>query len=114
MLLSITRLDSGKDQPAILDAQWRLLDRRGQVRDNRMVHLEQKHDGSTADQVRAQGELLQQLSEQLTVALKPLANQPPLIEPHKPEPKPAPKQEVNRPKIPMASPIRTDMEVFRF
>ena len=86
VLLSITRLDSGKNQPAILDAQWRLLDRRGQVRDSRMVHLEQKHDGSTADQVRAQGELLQQLSEQLTVALKPLANQPPLIEPRKPAP----------------------------
>jgi len=114
VLLSITRLDSGKNQPAILDAQWRLLDRRGQVRDSRMVHLEQKHDGSTADQVRAQGELLQQLSEQLSVALKPLANQPPLIEPRKPEPKPAPKQDVNRPKIPTASPIRTDMEVFRF
>ena len=114
VLLSITRLDSGKDQPAILDAQWRLLDRRGQVRDNRMVHLQQQHDGSTASQVKAQGELLQQLSEQLATALKPLANQPPLIEPHKPEARPAPKQEVSKPKIPMAAPIRTDMEVFRF
>jgi len=27
VLLSITRLDSGKSQPAVLDAQWRLIDR---------------------------------------------------------------------------------------
>ena len=113
VLLSITRLDSGDSQPAILDAQWRLIDRRGQVRDNRMVHLEQQHDGSTAAQVKAQGELLQQLSKQLAVALAPLANQPPLVELHKPEAKPAPKQ-TEKPRIPMASPIRTDMEVFRF
>ena len=114
VLLSITRLDSGESQPAILDAQWRLIDRRGQVRDNRMIHLEQPHEGSTADQVKAQGQLLQQLSEQLAVALKPLANQPPVVEARKPEPKPAPKPEVDKPRIPMASPIRTDMEVFRF
>ena len=114
VLLSITRLDSGKSQSAILDAQWRLIDRRGQVRDNRMIHLEQPHEGSTADQVKAQGQLLQQLSEQLAVALKPLANQPPVVEARKPEPKPAPKPEVDKPRIPMASPIRTDMEVFRF
>lgn len=114
VLLTITRLDSGKDQPAVLDAQWRLIDRRGHVRDNRMVHLEKLHEGSTADQVKAQGELLQQLSEQLAVALKPLANQPPLVEPRKPESKPAPKKSADRPKIPMASPIRTDLEVFRF
>lgn len=114
VLLSITRLDSGESQPAILDAQWRLIDRRGQVRDNRMLHLVQPHQGSTADQVKAQGALLQQLSEQLAVALKPLANQPPLVEARKPTPAPAPKVEVEKPKIPMASPIRTDMEVFRF
>ena len=113
VLLSITRLDSGIKQPAVLDAQWRLLDRRGQVRDNRMIHLEQPHTGSTAEQVKAQGLLLQQLSEQLAAAVKPLANQPPLVEPRKPEAKAAPKPD-NKPKIPMASPIRTDMEVFRF
>ena len=114
VLLSITRLDSGKNLPAVLDAQWRLIDRRGQVRDNRIVHLEQPHAGSTADQVKAQGKLLQQLSEQLAVALKPLANQPPLVEPRKPAARAEPKQEAEKPKIPMASPIRTDMEVFRF
>jgi uncharacterized lipoprotein YmbA len=54
VLLSITRLDSGKNQPAILDAQWRLLDRRGRVRDNRIIHLEQQHEGSESSQVQAQ------------------------------------------------------------
>ncbi len=53
VLLSITRLDSGSSQPAILDAQWRVLDRRGHVRDNRIVHLEQQHEGSEASQVQA-------------------------------------------------------------
>ena len=116
VVLSITRLDSGVNQPAILDAQWRLLDRRGQVRDNRIVHLEQPHAGSSAAQVQAQGQLLQRLAEQLSVALKPLANQPPLVEdaPRKNAPAPARQAAPQKPKIPMAAPIRTDMEVFRF
>jgi len=118
VLLTITRLDSGKTQPAILDAQWRLIDRRGQVRDNRIVHLQELHAGTTAAQVQAQGVLVQRLAEQLSVALKPLANQPPVAEaaPRKAAPKPvAPAAEPEKqPKIPMASPIRTDMEVFRF
>ena len=115
VLLSITRLDSGANQPAILDAQWRLLDRRGHVRDNRIVHLEQPHKGSEASQVQAQGQLLQKLAEQLSTALKPLANQPAIAE--EPPKKAAPAQvrkEPEKSKIPMASPIRTDMEVFRF
>jgi uncharacterized lipoprotein YmbA len=117
VLLTITRLDSGEKQPAILDAQWRLIDRRGQVRDNRIIHLQEQHAGTTAAQVQAQGVLLQRLAEQLSVALKPLANQPPIAEaPRKPAAKaaaPAVEQE-KQPKIPMAAPIRTDMEVFRF
>jgi uncharacterized lipoprotein YmbA len=115
VLLSITRLDSGTNQPAILDAQWRLLDRRGQVRDNRIVHLEQQHAGSAAAQVQAQGQLLQKLAEQLSIALKPLANQPAIAEE---SPKRAAPVQVRKgpekPKIPLATPIRTDMEVFRF
>lgn len=114
VLLSITRLDSGSGQPAILDAQWRVLDRRGQVRDNRIVHLEEKHDGGTAAQVQAQGVLLQRLAEQLSVALKPLANQPAIAEePRKAAPAQV-RREEEKPKIPMATPIRTDLEVFRF
>lgn len=116
VLLSITRLDSGKDQPAILDAQWRLLDRRGNVRDNRIVHLEQPHEGSESSQVQAQGQLLQKLAEQLSNAVKPLANQPALAEETRKKPA-APVQVKKTPeksKIPIASPVRTDMEVFRF
>jgi hypothetical protein len=106
-------LDSGDGQPAVLDAQWRLIDRRGQVRDNRIVHLEEKHKAGTAAQVQAQGILLQRLAEQLTVALKPLANQPALAqEPHK-DPAPAAVKD-ERPKMPLAAPIRTDMEIYRF
>jgi len=116
VLLSITRLDSGVSQPAILDAQWRLIDRRGQVRDNRIIHLQEQHAGSTASQVQAQGVLLQRLAEQLSAALKPLANQPPVADvPRKSAPvqvKPA--EQERQPKIPMASPVRTDMEMFRF
>ena len=113
VLLSITRLDSGGSQPAILDAQWRLIDRRGQVRDNRIVHLEEKHQGGTAAQVQAQGVLLQRLAEQLSAAVKPLANQPAQVEePRKAAPAQVRKEE--KPKIPLATPIRTDMEVFRF
>ena len=117
VLLTITRLDSGAKQPAILDAQWRLIDRRGQVRDNRIIHLQEQHAGSTAAQVQAQGVLLQRLAEQLSVALKPLANQPPIAEAPRKAPAKAAAPAVERekqPKIPMAAPIRTDMEVFRF
>lgn len=116
VLLTITRLDSGASQPAILDAQWRLIDRRGQVRDNRIVHFEQPHEGSSAAQVQAQGQLLQRLAEQLSVALKPLANQPPIVQeqPKKATPVQQVRKEPEKPKIPMATPIRTEMEVFRF
>jgi len=116
VLLSITRLDSGVDQPAVLDAQWRLLDRRGKVRDNRIVHLEQPHEGSEASQVQAQGQLLQKLAEQLSTAVKPLANQPAIVEESTKKPA-APTQvrkDAQKPKIPMATPIRTDLEVYRF
>ncbi|KTC33457.1 hypothetical protein AO260_27295 [Pseudomonas sp. ABAC21] len=115
VLLTITRLDSGESQPAILDAQWRLIDRRGQVRDNRIVHLQEQHAGTTASQVQAQGVLLQQLAQQLSVALKPLANQPPIAEATRRQaPAQAKPAAPEKPKMPMATPIRTDMEVFRF
>jgi uncharacterized lipoprotein YmbA len=116
VLLTITRLDSGASQPAILDAQWRLIDRRGQVRDNRIVHLQEQHTGTTASQVQAQGVLLQHLAQQLSVALKPLANQPPIAEAPRKQSAPAQAKpaEPQKPKMPMATPIRTDMEVFRF
>lgn len=112
VMVSITRLDSGDKQPAILDAQWRLIDRKGIVRDSRIVHLEERHQGSAADQARAQGILLQRLVQQMTVAIKPLANQP-LAEEKKPA-RATKAVEVEKPKMPMATPIRTDLEIFRF
>jgi hypothetical protein len=86
------------------------------VRENRIVHLQEVHAGTTAAQVQAQGVLLQRLAEQLSVSLKPLANQPPVAEavPRKSAPAPAKPVEKEKDKIPMALPIRTDMEVFRF
>ncbi|WNW13104.1 ABC-type transport auxiliary lipoprotein family protein [Pseudomonas sp. DTU_2021_1001937_2_SI_NGA_ILE_001] len=112
VLLSITRLDSGARQPAILDAQWRLLDRKGNVRDSRLVHLEEVHNGSTASQVKAQGILLQRLAEQVSTAIKPISWQ--VDEPKKAAPVVRNNKQAEKPKIPMASPIRTDLEVFRF
>ena len=93
-----------------------MIDRRGQVRDNRIVHLQEQHTGSTASQVQAQGVLLQHLAQQLSVALKPLANQPPIAAeaPRKQAPAQAKPVAPEKPKMPMATPIRTDMEVFRF
>lgn len=70
VILSISRLDSGVEQPAILDAQWRLLDADGKVRDSRVVSLQAEHDGELASQVRAQSALLVQLSEQLAAAVR--------------------------------------------
>ncbi|MCY1514184.1 ABC-type transport auxiliary lipoprotein component [compost metagenome] len=117
VLLTISRLDSGPQRPAVLEAQWRLLDRAGQLRDSRLVRLEEPHAGTAADQVRAQSKLLQQLAEQLADAVKPLEGQPVAVEaPRKPAAaNPPPKAKAPQPpKIPMAAPVRTDVEVFRF
>lgn len=113
VLLNISRLDSGPLHPAVLEAQWRLLDRRGQLRDSRLLRLEQAHAGSPAEQVRAQSLLLQNLVAQLVVAIEPLRNQP------TPEDKPAPAPQVpikpkQQPKIPMVGPTRNNSEVLRF
>lgn len=112
VILSITRLDSGSKQPAILDAQWRLLDRKGKVRDSRLVHLQEVHSGSTAAQVKAQGLLLQRLADQISTAIKPISWV--IEEPKKAAPIVRAKPQADKPKIPMAAPIRTDLEVFRF
>lgn len=69
-IVVISRLDSGVEQPAILEAQWRLLDEQGSLTDSRLVYLEETHNGELADQVRAQSELLGQLTQQLVSALQ--------------------------------------------
>lgn len=113
VLLSVTRLDSGPRQPAVLEAQWRLVGQEGQLLDSRLVRLEEKHQGAVADQVRAQSVVVQQLIEQLATAVKNHANTPIATEePRKKAPVPAARQEP--PKMPVAEPIRIDAEVFRF
>lgn len=70
VVLSISRLDSGVQQPAVLEAQWRLLDAKGSLRNSRVLRFEEAHNGEVADQVRAQSQLLGQLSKQLVAALQ--------------------------------------------
>jgi uncharacterized lipoprotein YmbA len=69
LLVTISRLDSGPQQPAVLHAQWRLLDKTGQLREQRLLQLELAHSDSLLSQVQAQSQLLQQLAEQLALAV---------------------------------------------
>lgn len=110
--LDISRLDSGPEHPAVLEAQWRLLDANGKRHGSRLVRLQEDHQGSTADQVRAQSVLLQRLSEMMATAIEPLATAKAPVKrdagkaPAKPKPQ--------SPVIQAIEPIRTDLEVFRF
>ncbi|PAU60782.1 hypothetical protein BZL41_14885 [Pseudomonas sp. PIC25] len=117
--LSITRLDSGPKQPAVLEAQWRLLDKRGQLRDTRLVRLEEPHQGAPADQVKAQSLVLQRLAEQLASAIQPLAaaeaEAAAAEEARKNAATRTPKKvEPAKPQIPIPSPVRQDVEIYRF
>lgn len=110
--LSISRLDSGPQRPAVLEAQWRLAGADGKLLDGRLVHLEEAHNGSVVDQVRAQSLVLQQLVEQLAVAVKTQAKPVAPAPARKPAPiKPAPS---SAPRIPVVEPLRNEGEVFRF
>jgi uncharacterized lipoprotein YmbA len=116
VMLTITRLDSGPLVPAVLEAQWRLLDRRGQLRDSRLVRLEEGHNGAVAEQVKAQSLLLQRLAAELAVAIQPIAvaEEAPAEPPRKKAPVAKAKPQEPGPKIPVAEPIKIDTEVFRF
>ena len=110
--LDITRLHSGPEHPAVLEAQWRLLDSSGKRQTSRLVRLQEEHQGSTADQVRAQSLLLQRLSEMMATAIEPLAT---AKAPARRDAVKAPaKPKVQDPVIHAIEPIRTDLEVFRF
>lgn len=105
--LEITRLDSGPAHPAVLEAQWRLLDKSGKRQAGRLVRLQEEHLGSTADQVRAQSVLLQRLSELMADAIKPaLAKKSPVAR--------SPSKAEQTPSVSPIETIRTDLEVFRF
>ena len=112
--LSITRLDSGPQFPAVLEAQWRLRDKAGKHLGSRLVRLQEEHEGSATDQVRAQSLLLQRLSEMIAGAVEPalVAKTPPKPAPARPQVSKS--AETPAPRIPAVEPIRTDMEVFRF
>jgi uncharacterized lipoprotein YmbA len=112
--VEIVRLDSGPSQPAVLEARWRLLGADGRLQGNHLVRLKEEHQGSTADQVRAQSLLLQQLVVQMADAIKPLAGQAKAMAAPPKSAAAAPRRrEVEaRPSMPL--PIRTDVEVFRF
>ena len=109
--LEITRLDSGPQHPAVLEAQWRVLDGQGKRQSSRLVRLQEQHQGSATDQVRAQSLLLQRLGEMMASAVEPVMVAKARTKhsvskaPNKPEAAPA---------IPAVEPIRTDLEVFRF
>ncbi|MFZ3206912.1 MAG: ABC-type transport auxiliary lipoprotein family protein [Pseudomonas sp.] len=111
VVLSISRLDSGVQQPAVLEAQWRLLDAAGVQRSSRVIRLQAEHTGAVIDQVRAQSDLLQQLAGELASAIKsmPIAEAAPA---HKPAVAPAKRPE-SKPPTPLIEPAK-QMEVFRF
>lgn len=110
VVLSISRLDSGTQQPAVLEAQWRLLDAAGVQRSSRVVRLQAKHGGPVPEQVRAQSQLLQQLADELADAIKAM----PVTE-AAPARKPTASAPVKRPQkpTPLIEPAK-QMEVFRF
>ena len=109
--LEITRLDSGPQHPAVLEAQWRLLDRKGKRQGSRLVRLQEDHQGNPTDQVRAQSLLLQRLSEMLASAVEPIVVAKAQAKRNIVK---APSKPAASPTIPAVEPIRTEMEVFRF
>jgi len=112
VVLSISRLDSGVQQPAVLEAQWRLLDAAGVQRSSRVVRLQAEHGGPVAEQVRAQSQLLQQLAGELAGAIKamPVAEAAPARKPTATAPAKRPE---SKPLTPLIEPAK-QMEVFRF
>ena len=112
--VSIDRLDSGPLKPAVLEAQWRLLHEQGKLRASRLVRLEEAHLGNAADQVRAQSEVLQQLAEQLAREIEPLARQIAQARQNEAAKVRAAQSAEAAPKIPVAEPLRTDVEIYRF
>ena len=117
VVLSISRLDSGVQQPAVLEAQWRLLDAKGSLRNSRFLRFEEAHNGEVADQVRAQSQLLGQLSKQLVAALQDAFPEQTVSPARKPTAavstkKPA-TEKVESINIPVVEPVR-EQEVYRF
>jgi uncharacterized lipoprotein YmbA len=113
LIVSISRLDSGPQQPAVLHAQWRLLDKNGQLREQRLLQLEQTHSDSLTSQVQAQSRLLQQLAEQLAVDVSEFSRQSAASASGNRAAPPAPRKPAPTPKPP-AAPVTGAAEVYRF
>ncbi len=113
VVLSISRLDSGVQQPAVLEAQWRLLDVKGSLRNSRVLRFEEAHNGEVADQVRAQSELLGQLSKQLVAALQDAFPEQAVSPARKPTAAVTATEKVESINIPVVEPVR-EQEVYRF
>ncbi len=117
VVLSISRLDSGVQQPAVLEAQWRLLDAKGSLRNSRVLRFEEAHNGEVADQVRAQSQLLGQLSKQLVAALQDAFPEQTVSPERKPtaavSKKKTATEKVESINIPVVEPVR-EQEVYRF
>lgn len=117
VVLSISRLDSGVQQPAVLEAQWRLLDAKGGLRNSRVLRFEETHNGDVADQIRAQSQLLGQLSKQLVEALQDAFPEQAVSPARKPAaivtPKKPATEKVESINIPVVEPVR-EQEVYRF
>ncbi|MCQ4346282.1 ABC-type transport auxiliary lipoprotein family protein [Pseudomonas stutzeri] len=113
LLVSIGRMDSGPFRPAVLEAQWRLLDGAGKMLDSRVVRLEEPHNGELTDQVRAQSQLLQQLAGQLAGAVQAMPR--PAAAAPTPPPRRAVAPRQAEPRIPQAAPLPAPAaEVYRF
>lgn len=70
LVLSISRLDSGVQQPALIEAQWRLLDANGELLDSGLYTDNEPHQNSLDSQVKAQSALLQRLSKALSQQMR--------------------------------------------
>nr|WP_298142484.1 PqiC family protein [uncultured Pseudomonas sp.] len=112
VLVHISRLDSGAKRPAVLEAQWRLLDGAGTLRSSRLVRLQEAHLGTPVAQVHAQSLLLQRLAEQLTDAINNMPQAEPVALP-KAKPPVTEKRLDNAPQMPVIEPAK-QMDVFRF
>lgn len=115
IVLSISRLDSGEGEPAILEAQWRLLDGAGKVRDSKVLTLKAEHEDKLASQVRAQTELLVQLSEQLADAVRQLhSGQHKAVKRQSASNQKSSKADIRKgSSMPVAEPVQ-EFEVYRF
>ena len=126
VVVRIDRLDSGAQQPAVLEGQWRVLNAQGEQQSTRIVRLQENHTPDLTDQVRAQSLLLHHLAEQMArdiqwVILEREANSknPSSTTSAKARTSAAGKKsgtEADTKSKPAAGakPLRTDMDVYRF